>query len=188
VLFLFFSHNDRVPSRVQILHSFLFQLLKEDATLRPEVFGSYSSNERKFGSDPEWVRGLLSQALQDVEVFVVVDGLDELDEKIRGPFARDILAVLETCPQLRLLVSSRDETDLRKEFTSKRALQLPIQDHNSSDVKRYVQAECERLVDSLKASGARHETCEQIKAASATVLQKTGGKGNLSFVNFLKYR
>ncbi|KAH9209575.1 hypothetical protein DL95DRAFT_526798 [Leptodontidium sp. 2 PMI_412] len=175
VLFLFFSHNDRAPTRTQTLHSLLFQFLKQDATLRAEVFRSYSSNEQKFSSDSEWVRSLLSQVLRDAETFVVVDGLDELDGKLRGLFARDILAVLESCPQLRLLVSSRDETDLRKEFTCKRALQVCIQEHNSSDVKQYVQTECDRLVDSLKESGASQETCEQIRAASATVLQKTAG-------------
>lgn len=186
MLFLFFSYNDPVPSRTQTLHSLLFQFLKEDATLRPEVFRSYSSNEQKFSSDPEWVRGLLSQVLRDAETFVVVDGLDELDEKLRGRFARDILALLESCPQLRLLVSSRDETDLRKEFTCKRALQLRVQEHNSSDVKQYVQTECDKLVDSLRESGASQETCEQIRAASATVLQKMGGKDKPFFREFVE--
>jgi len=105
----------------------------------------------------------------------VVDGLDELDRRLRELIAHDILAVLESCPQLRLLVSSRDETDLRKEFTRKLALQLRVQEHNSSDVKQYVQIKCDKLIGRLKESGASQEICERIRAASATVLQKTGG-------------
>ena len=116
----------------------------------------------------------------------MLDGLDELGEKLRGFLACDILTVLESCPQLRLLFSSRNEADLRKEFNSKRALQLQVQEHNSSDVKRYVQIECDSLVDSLQESGANQETCEQIRVASASMLQKAGGKYNLFFHLFIE--
>ena len=175
MLFLFFSHSDPAPSRVQALHSLLFQALKDEASLRPEVFAAYSANERKFGSNTGWVRGLLSKVLRDAPMFIVVDGLDELTETLRCDIARDLFEVVQSCDQVRLLVSSRDESDLRTQFASQRAVQIRVQENNSSDVKQYVRAECNKLVDRLRRFGTSDEECTQIQENSSTVVENANG-------------
>ena len=182
MLCIFFSHEDSSPPRIQPLHSLLFQALKEDDSLRPEILRSYSANERKFASSPEWIRDLLSRVLHDKPVFIFLDGLDELDEKRRGEakcreeILQDIFHVVDSCPLVRLLVSSRVESDLKRQLSAKRTLQLRVHENNSDDIKKYVDLECGRLVNRLREFGANEEICSQVQDASAIVVERAGGE------------
>ncbi|KEZ46617.1 hypothetical protein SAPIO_CDS0441 [Scedosporium apiospermum] len=150
-------------------------------SLRPEILRSYSANERKFASSPEWIRDLLSRVLHDKPVFIFLDGLDELDEKRRGEtkcreeILQDIFHVVDSCPLVRLLVSSRVESDLKRQLSAKRTLQLRVHENNSDDIKKYVDLECGRLVNRLREFGANEEICSQVQDASAIVVERAGG-------------
>jgi hypothetical protein len=148
----------------------------DSEALRPEIFNLYSSNERKFNSNPEWLRDLLSKVLRGVSAFIVVDGLDELDEKCRGRILPDLLHMLESCNSIKLLVSSREDSDLEKQLTAKSVTQIRVQDNNAEDVKQYVKSACQKLVSYLRARNASKEVCSEVQTSSFIVVERSEGE------------
>ena len=118
--------------------------------------------------------------LQDTPTFIVLDGLDELDEKCRGQILQDLFHVLESCNQIKLLVSSREDSDLKKRLTGKRAIQIRVHENNRSDMENFVEMECHRLLDSLRGNCASDEMCNTIQGASRPIIKTADGKFKLT--------
>jgi hypothetical protein len=138
------------------------------------VYQSFKDNERKFTTDAETIRKLLSDILQVRPVYLVVDGIDEEQEIRRGYLIKDLLWLLDTCPSTRLFISSRDEHDLGR-LLGKKVIRLRIGRQNSKDIEKYVEIESSKLGEKLVSCGAAPGSKIQIQESAKIVAEKSEG-------------
>ena len=162
-----------MPTRVHPLHSILFQVLSDEPALRPLVYQVFKDDEREFLSNANAIRQLLSDVLQGKNMVVVVDGIDEVDETARGTLLKDLVWVVESCPSVRLFISSRDDHVLKRSLG--KSIQLRIGNHNSTDIKALVEFEGLKLGQKLVDCGAAPEAKTQIIKSAQQIFEKADG-------------
>ena len=132
ILFVFLSFQHRESTnRVAVLHSLIFQLLYQHHYLRPALQKAFDSDFRDLQSFADYNQQLLTDLLQCIGVtYLVIDGLDEITEKERPVLLQGFLQMSNLCPELKVMISSRDETDISGLLRT-RALSLRIGLRNS---------------------------------------------------------
>ena len=147
-VFLSFQHQEST-NRVAVLHSLIFQLLYQHHHLRPALRKAYDCDNRDLLSFSDYNQQLLTDLLQCIGVtYIVLDGLDEIAEKERHTLLKGFLQMSNQCPDLRIMVSSRDETDISGLLRS-RALSLRIGLRNSEDIELYFNTKVEEWLNTL---------------------------------------
>ena len=132
ILFVFLSFQHRESTnRVAILHSLIFQLLYQHHHLRPALQKAFDSEFRDLQSFADYNQQLLTDLLQCIGVtYIVLDGLDEISEKERPILLNGFLQMSNQCPELKVMISSREESDISG-LLHTRALSLRIGLRNS---------------------------------------------------------
>ena len=150
VLFVFLSFQYRESTnRVAVLHSLIFQLLYKHHNLRPALLKAFDSDSRDLQSFADYNQRLLTDLLQCIGVtFIVLDGLDEISEKERDILLKGFLQMSNQCPDLKIMISSREETDISSLLRS-RALSLRIGLRNSEDIELYFNTKAEEWLNTL---------------------------------------
>lgn len=174
---MFLSYDDQIAGdTLNVLHSLLFQILEESYTSRPILQEAYKSNIRRLKGDSDFVLAQLSQILQTLgSTFVVIDGLDELDKAVWGHLLSSLLQLHKNCPELKLLISSREERDIATQLEGK-ATTIRVDNNNSKDIDSYVELECVELFVELRSYGADERTCLKIKKALEIVGERAAGQ------------
>ena len=156
ILFVFLSFQNREStnrestSRVGVLHSLIFQLLYQHRHLRPALQKAFDCDFRDLQSFADYNQQLLTDLLQCVGVtYVVLDGLDEISETERRALLKGFLQMSNQCPDLKVLVSSREETDISSLLLS-RAVSLRIGTRNSEDIDLYFNTRAEDWLATLE--------------------------------------
>ncbi|KAI0161115.1 hypothetical protein GGR52DRAFT_582536 [Hypoxylon sp. FL1284] len=164
VLFVFLSHdNQPAGDTISVFHAILFQLLEDNPKFRPILYEASHSNHRKLKSDTSFVREVLCKILKCIgPSFIILDGLDELDERSWKCLLDDVFQVYKICPEMKLLISSRDERGISI-FLKDKATLLRIDHKNLEDISSFVQVECEDLLVEMKTQGADKQTCSRIR-------------------------
>ncbi|OTA59127.1 hypothetical protein K449DRAFT_466839 [Hypoxylon sp. EC38] len=177
VLFAFLSHdNQAAGGTVKVFHSLLFQLLEGDPGLRPILHDSSQSNYRRLKNDSDFVLDFLCRILNDLSPsFIIVDGLDELDEPSWKYLLSKTLEISQRCPETKLLISSREERDISLQLSSKSVPLRVNHKKNSQDIDSFIQLECEDLLLEMKSYGADEPTCLKIKDKLHTITEKAAG-------------
>ncbi|KAI0847594.1 hypothetical protein F5Y00DRAFT_271106 [Daldinia vernicosa] len=178
VIFVFLSHDDQASGdTVKVLHSLIFQLLEYDTTLRPIVYETPQPNHRKLKSDSSFVLDLLCTILNSLGAsYIILDGLDELNENSWKHLLSSLLQINEKCPEAKLLISSREEREISLRLKSK-SVPLRVDYKNLHDIDAFVQLECECIIDEKKRYGADDQTRMFIYAK--LVLQMIKDQGTL---------
>ena len=155
ILFVFLSFQYRESTnRVAVLHSLIFQLLYEHHNLRPALLKAFDSDSRDLQSFADYNQRLLTDLLQCVGVtFIVLDGLDEISEKERDILLKGFLQMSNQCPDLKIMISSREETDISSLLRS-RALSLRIGLRNSEDIELYFNTKAKEWLHTLELDDA----------------------------------
>ncbi|KAI1457992.1 hypothetical protein F4805DRAFT_474716 [Annulohypoxylon moriforme] len=176
LLFAFLSHNDQVVGdTIKVLHSFLFQLLDIDPSLRTLLHETSQSDYKKLKSDTDFVTDLLCKILKSLgPTFVILDGLDELDEYSWGHLLAIVLKINKSCPETKLLISSRDERDIASRLRNE-AISLRVDYKNCADIKSFVQLECESLLFEMRSFGASQQICLEVKGRIDSIAEKAAG-------------
>lgn len=171
-VFAFLSHKDPCITTIKIFQSFIFQLLLDNPHLQPVLSAEYFVNPRKVSSDTKYVRNLLVDLIQALDItYVVVDGLDEIDQTERQILLKDLLEVNRDTSNMKLLVSSRIERDIVRLLpTDVEAGQ--VNDRNINDIKAYVQ---ERTSLWLISSDFDVEASVEIKKLLNPLASKSNG-------------
>ena len=105
--------------------------------LRAVLLHAYENNYRKLTSSPAFVEDLLENILKESpSTYFVVDGVDEVPETERS-FLLNSLTNLQNSQNLKLLISSRAEYDIRLCLKSQYE-RLQVHESNSQDIARYV--------------------------------------------------
>lgn len=171
-VFLSFQHQEST-NRIAILHSLIFQLLYQHHHLRPALRKAYDYDNRELLSFGDYNQQLLTDLLQCIGVtYVVLDGLDEISEKERELLLKGFLQMSYQCPELKVMVSSREETDIFNVLRS-RALSVRIGLKNSEDIELYFSTRAEEWLDSLP--GIDDVTYSLLKSLLQGVPEKAKG-------------
>ncbi len=136
-LYAFPSHIHADTTALSILLTLLFQSASNDGHLQAMVS---DSNKRDLMSDAAVAKDLLADVLKCAgDTFVVVDGVDELEEFERKQLLRSLLDILGACREsgLKIYISSREEDDVRRILHPK-AKTICVQTSNRVAINTYV--------------------------------------------------
>ncbi|KAI9708610.1 MAG: hypothetical protein M1820_003828 [Bogoriella megaspora] len=135
-VFAFLSHNFRnKTTALSILHSFIFQLASENDDLE-EVL-CHSSRENLKRSADAAVRLLTTLLSCAGPVYIIIDGLDEIDEMERGLIVEKLLYLSKTCENTKVLFSSRPEADIVATLEEKTA-NIRLDHHNLESIQTFI--------------------------------------------------
>ncbi|KAI2471029.1 hypothetical protein F4781DRAFT_388511 [Annulohypoxylon bovei var. microspora] len=176
IVFAFLSHsNQAAGNTIKVIHSFLFQLLESDPSLQPILHDTSQSDYRRLKNDTDFVVDLLCKILKGLgPTFVILDGLDELNEHSWGHLLATVLKVNEGCPETKLLISSREERGIILRLEN-RAIPLRVDHKNSEDINSYVQLKCESILLRMRSYGAGERTCLEVKQRLGTIVESAAG-------------
>lgn len=134
VAFAFLSYTS-ATSALSILHSLIFQLASNDDDLKTVVCASCREDLKSNLDDA--VRLLTSLLSCTGPVYIIVDGVDEIDEVERGRLLNQLLAILKSCEVTKILVSSRIEADLT-DILQEAAITIRVDHRNSGSIQAFV--------------------------------------------------
>ncbi|KAF2494438.1 hypothetical protein BU16DRAFT_462815, partial [Lophium mytilinum] len=177
VLFVFLSHDSQfLGDPIPILHSLIIQAINADHDkLVPIVWDAYTNKRQDFTSDSKFVKELFLNIAKDSgSLFVVVDGLDEINDHKRRKLAPMLLEALEGCENLKLLLSARSESDIVGSFNDK-MVSVRVDENNGPDIGGYVQSEAKGWFAELRALGADDSDCSEIAASLNGVVTRAKG-------------
>lgn len=136
-----------------MIHSLIFQLASDSVDLHTVLI---KVDKRKLKSDTSAAAKLLQDALKLTgKTFMVIDGLDEVDDVERKKFVTLLLEMWADCPELHVCISSRPENDIRVLVEQKSDI-IRVHDKNASSIQTYVSARYEEWM-------AESEFIEQAK-------------------------
>ena len=145
-LYAFLSHVRTNTTALSVIHSLLFQLASNDRNIQDMLT---DSNKRDFMRNLVAAKSMLQDVLKyQGSVFVVVDGLDEVDEVERKLLQSSLLDVLHACKDtgLRVCVSSRAEDDISK-FLAPKAAVIRVNKRNRGGIYTYVSRRFEEWME-----------------------------------------
>ncbi|PYH38327.1 uncharacterized protein BO87DRAFT_351111 [Aspergillus neoniger CBS 115656] len=145
-LFAFLSYRQASVKTISIFHSLIFQLVTSDEIdktlrrdLRARLHEIFLSSQRSLKSNTKFVCETLSELLKCVgQSHIIIDGLDEIVELERGIITGELLKILQECPEVRILISSRHEDDLRMALNVSKYKAIRAADNNSGCIQAYV--------------------------------------------------
>jgi hypothetical protein len=135
-IFAFLSYTtSSTTSALSILHSLIFQLVSDDDDLQ-DVLCQSSRVDLKCNIDNavHLLTTLLSCA---GPVYIIIDGVDEIDEVERGRLIRQLLDLSKNCGDAKILVSSRLEADITK-ILDEAAAKIRVDHCNSGSIQAFV--------------------------------------------------
>lgn len=145
-----------------MLHTLIFQLLYQHHHLRPALQKAFDCDHRDLQSFGDYNQQLLTDLLQCIGVtYIVLDGLDEISEKERHILLKGFLQMSNQCPDLKVMISSRDETDISGLLRS-RALSLRIGLRNYEDIELYFNTRAEEWLDTLEIDDAIYSSLKRL--------------------------
>lgn len=135
-LFVFLSYNFSTSiSALSIIHSLIFQLTSDDDDLQAILCQSMAKELKR---DLKRAVELLTTLLRVAgPVFIVVDGLDEIDELERARLLQNLLELSKSCDEAKILVSSRIEDDIHAILRDK-AVEIRIDSRNAGSIQAFV--------------------------------------------------
>jgi hypothetical protein len=139
-LFAFVSHN-YATSALSILHSLIFQLTSDNEVLQTVLCRTSREN---FKSNFNVALEIFSTLLTcSGPVFIVIDGLDEMEKIERSRLVTGLITAQAKCEQIRICFSSRLEDDL-KALLEKDAALIRVDNHNADSIYEFVRQWSER--------------------------------------------
>lgn len=134
------DRNKENQTATTVLRTIIYQILEADQTLLPiinEVHQRSYTDLWTLSKLEEMVSTLL-QNTESGKIYLILDGLDEIDDKERGRLVPIVLRFCDT-GKFKLLVSSRALADLKASFS-----EYPLvtsNEHNQDDISLYVRSE-----------------------------------------------
>jgi hypothetical protein len=131
--FLSYKYSSSL-SALSISHSLIFQLAADDEHLR-EIVCQSSKEALKSSIDiaTELLKTLINYA---APVYIVIDGLDEIEELDRRQLLKRILELSKACAGVRILISSRNEVDIKQRLKDHTTIRVDLQ--NAGSIQNFV--------------------------------------------------
>ncbi len=135
-LFVFATYNHHnSTTALSITQSLVFQAAEDSSTTQTMVV---EFSEHDFTSDGGKVLELL-KALLDVSegTYIIIDGLDEMDESERRILLQRLDDLVSASDQLKILICSRPEDDISRELEMK-SKKLRVDQRNMASIQAFV--------------------------------------------------
>ncbi|KAH6891508.1 hypothetical protein B0T10DRAFT_313468 [Thelonectria olida] len=176
VLYIFLTYeNQALGAVINVFHSLIFQAVKGDSSLRPILNEKAQSHPRKMSSDRVFVKNLLLDILKSSgPTFIVVDGVDELEERPRQLLLQELLQVVDASLNSRLLISSREERDIERIMKS-RSVSFRVDHSNSKDIQAYVDVELQSWLLDLQSCGADVQMLAAVRDCVSSIVRNSQG-------------
>ncbi|RAH81606.1 NACHT domain protein [Aspergillus japonicus CBS 114.51] len=144
--FAFLSHTySSNTSALSVLHSLIFQLAGRNEDMQDVL--CHSTHDR-IRSDVTVAVELLRDLLNCAgSAFLVVDGVDEIEELERGILLKQLLLLSEKCPETRIFISSRRESDIAASL-EKIAESIRIDKRNEEGIQAFISQQLRQMFDS----------------------------------------
>lgn len=141
-IFAFLSHvHSSSTSALSILHSLVFQLASDDDDLQAALCQSSRKNlENSIAVAVSLLTTLLNGA---GPVYIIIDGVDEIDEVERGRLLRQLLDLSKDCEETKILISCRPEADITTILGSASA-SIRVDNRNASSIQAFVNHQSHR--------------------------------------------
>ena len=135
-LFAFVSHTNKASlTALSVIQSFLFQAADEDEEFRRPLV---ESKEREIKGNTGHVAEMLKTFLATAgPTYIIVDGLDEMDECERQIIFQRLDELSKGCDDVRFLICSRAEADISK-ILEQKAKNIRVNDTNFGSIQNYV--------------------------------------------------
>ncbi|MCJ1311345.1 hypothetical protein MMC25_005016 [Agyrium rufum] len=141
--FLSYNHTSTTPA-LSILHSLIFQVVAKDPNLQISL--CESGREDLTSSDNVAVE-LLSLLLAGAgTVYIVIDGLDEIDMLERSQLVRHLLKLSQECQEVQIVLCSRPEADM-KAIIGDRAVTITVNERNAGSIQAFVTRKTKEVFD-----------------------------------------
>lgn len=144
--FAFLRHDSSSSTRaLTVLNSLIFQLAGQQEDLQAAVINlplGHIKSDLKAGE--ALLKGLLDCA---GTTYLVIDGIDEIDEVERGHLLRTMCNLAQQCPDMRILLSSRQEADI-KSILEPVSTSIRVDERNKQSIKAFVDARRTQLFNS----------------------------------------
>ena len=177
VLFAFLSHDRQsFGTAVPLLHSLIFQAIDANHALVPAVHDAYINHGQDFTSQAKFVKNLFCNLIDTSSpLLVIIDGLDEIGFQRRGKLLEMFQQILQTCENIKFLLSFRPERDI-VQFFKGHVLVVKVHDNNKKDIEDYVREEGEKWTAELQILGADDSDCAEIKDTLMEVSMRAKGR------------
>ncbi|PYI24427.1 hypothetical protein BO99DRAFT_92751 [Aspergillus violaceofuscus CBS 115571] len=144
--FAFLSHTySSSTSALSVLHSLIFQLAGRNEDMQDVL--CHCTHDR-IRSDVTVAVELLRDLLNCAgPAFLVVDGVDEIEELERGSLLKQLLLLSEKCPETRVFVSSRRESDIAA-ILEKIAESIRIDKRNEEGIQVFISQQLRQMFES----------------------------------------
>lgn len=140
--FAFLTYKDEKISALSMMHSLIFQLAERDDELVDIVCESEVEElKSNLGAATDLLKSLILHA---GEVYLVIDGVDEINESERISMVRKLLEVAKSCPGLAVTLSSRPEADLVHTLGNT-AVAIQVHDHNEQNIESYITESTQKM-------------------------------------------
>jgi hypothetical protein len=184
VLYAFPTYNDEKGNTPRgIIRSLISQLCSTDtaltAMLVSECDKEKGATER--WTDMQWKDELrkLIEMVGDEPCYILLDGLDECDERHRSSLLNDMVALATRCPCVHVLISSRPEADIEKCLTNI-GEKVVVDENNREDILVYIKEELKQREFCMRVNDSASHTIERfIKGLPGDIVRLSGG---LNFV------
>jgi len=162
---------------VAVLKGILRQLLKHNQDPLPTCIAKKSNSAEEVLVNIDTVKSLLELFCEcDMNQFVVIDGLDELELVEVKPIVKFWLSMAEKCEnykpgKIRVLFVSQDRSEIRKLLQNANAdiFDLPPE-KSTEDINRYILAQFDSLQEKFELSD------EETRAARSQISAQAEGK------------
>ena len=120
---------------MSIIHSLIFQLTSDDDDLQAVLCQSSRENLK---SSIDVAISLLATLIGCAgPVYIIIDGLDEIDEIERGKLMKQLLDLSKNCEDAKILISSRPEADITAIFYDK-VMSIRVDKRNAGSIQAFV--------------------------------------------------
>ncbi|KAK9774329.1 putative NACHT domain-containing protein [Seiridium cardinale] len=111
VAFAILSHTSRnSTTAISVIHSFIFQIVSHDESRQAVVCNATGESLKM---DIAHVTKLLTTVLGCAgPSYIILDGLDEIEEQERGRLLDELLKISKACEDVKIFISSRPESDI----------------------------------------------------------------------------
>lgn len=172
-VFAFLSFQEQKLTTAKVLQSLIFQLALENADLHQALCREVQSNYRGISSNTDCLKTLFIKMLQmSNPTYIVVDGVDEIDEIERSFLLTTLLEVKKECSEIKLLISSRSEDNIVRIMRNE-AGRIHLHSNNLVDIQHFVQG---RVNEWLSCSEFDGYTDAEIRSLLAPLASKSKGR------------
>ena len=121
-------------SALSVLHSLIFQLVSDNDDLQDVLC---QSGGEKLKSSVDAAANLLKTLLVCAgPTYIVIDGMDEIDETERYRLLKQLLEMPKTCHEVKIFISSRAEADIADLLTDQ--ISISVDRRNAGSIQTFV--------------------------------------------------